>query len=144
MRRVTSRKRCESHRSRHFRQNKPAKYVDSLRIGFVRGAYVEKAKTLAILLTPAAASRPAGVFRFGPVFRGVSPPRHPIPMFSLSRRDSGLPNSTTQVRPAPQRQPRELSDSLFDSAKRVNTKERASARFREARPRTRPAVDSET
>jgi hypothetical protein len=82
------------------------------------------------LLTPAAASRPAGVFRFGPVFRGVSPPRHPDPMFSLSQRESGPPNSTTQVRPAPERQPRELSDSLFHSAKRVNTKERAGENFR--------------
>ena len=92
------------------------------------GAYVQKAKNLAILLTPVAVSRPAGVFCFGPVFRGVSPPRHPNPMFSLSQRESGPPNSTTLVRPAPQRQPREPSDSLFDSAKRVNTKERAGAR----------------
>jgi len=94
------------------------------------GADVQKAKTLAILLTPVAVSRPAGVFCFGPVFRGISPPRQPNPMFSLSQRESGLPNSTTLVRPAPQRQPRELSDSLFESAKRVNTKERASENFR--------------
>jgi hypothetical protein len=51
---------------------------------------------------------------FRPLFRGLPTPRRPNPMFSVSRRESGLPSPTTLVRPTPKKQPREFSESLFD------------------------------